>query len=402
MTSMPNGPLRVLHVMGGLDIGGVETWLVNLLRRADRARLSMDFLLHTDKECAYEREVRSFGAEILRCPRNPVPAYLRNLWSAMRAKYDVVHSHVHAYSGWILSIAALARVPVRIAHSHLDTREQDLRPASLITSTKPLPPPPAPVRSLRRAYVRAMKRLIQRHATAGFAASHEAGKALFGELWGIDPRWSLLRCGIDTSGFEPPARPALREELGIRGDAFVVGHVGRFEEQKNHAFLVPLARELARLEPAAHFLLVGDGPLRGAMEKRIEEAGLRDRFTLTGQRRDVAALMMSAMDAFVLPSLYEGLPLVVVEAQAAGLPCLVSDTVSPESSVVEGLVLQESLQSPAESWAARISRFPRKRTAEERRRALSAVRASAFDSGSNLALLHQTYARLRSQVTPWR
>jgi glycosyltransferase involved in cell wall biosynthesis len=402
MTSMPPGPLRVLHVMGGLDIGGVETWLFNLVRRADRSRLAMDFLLHNEHEGAYEAEVRSFGSEILRCPRNPLPAYLRNLWSAMRSSYDVVHSHVHAYSGWILSVAALARVPVRIAHSHLDTREQDLRPSSLITSTKPGPPPPAPIRSLRRAYVRAMKGLIRRHATAGFAASHEAGRALFGDLWGVDPRWSLLRCGIDTSVFEQPARPGLREELGIGAGAFVIGHVGRFEEQKNHAFLVPLAREIARVEPAAHFLLVGDGPLRSTLEKRIEEAGLRDRFTLTGQRRDVAALMVGAMDAFVLPSLYEGLPLVLVEAQAAGLPCLVSDTVSPESSVVEGLVAHESLQDPPETWAACLSRFPRRRTAQERWRALKAVQASPFDSGSNLALLHETYARLRSRVTPWK
>lgn len=386
MTAMPGAPLRVLHVMGGLDVGGVETWLLNLLRRADRSRLAMDFLLHTEKTCTYDAEVLSCGARILRCPRDHIHSYVRSLWRAIHAPapYDVVHSHVHAYSGWVLSVAALAGVPVRIAHSHLDTRGPDRRPSAL-----------------RRAYLFAMSRLIRRHATAGFAASLEAGKALFGDLWGVDRRWSVLRCGIDTSPFEAPARPALRAELGIRSDAFVIGHVGRFDEQKNHAFLVPVAAELAALEPAAHLLLVGDGPLRSAIEREVRLAGLGDRFTLAGRRSDVAALMVGVMDAFVLPSLYEGLPLVAIEAQAAGLPCLVSDTVSPESSVVEGLFSQESLRAPPKTWAMRLLRLPRGRSAAERQRALCAVKASPFDIGSNLDLLHETYLRLRQRVPSW-
>jgi glycosyltransferase involved in cell wall biosynthesis len=300
------------------------------------------------------------------------------------APYDVVHSHVHAYSGFVLSVAALAGAPVRIVHSHLDSREQERRPSPL-----------------RRAYLHAMHRLIRRHATAGFAASLEAGKALFGESWGVDPRWSVLRCGIDTSPFEAPARPALRAELGIRSDAFVIGHVGRFAEQKNHPFLLAIAEEMAALEPAAHLLLVGDGPLRKAIERRVGQAGLGDRVTFAGGRRDVAALMVGVMDAFVLPSLFEGLPLVAVEAQAAGLPCLVSDTVSPESSVVDGLFSQESLRAPPKIWATHLLRLRRTRTVAERQRALGAVKASPFEIGANLKLLHDTYLRLRGGVKSW-
>jgi glycosyltransferase involved in cell wall biosynthesis len=381
---MPRPPLRVLHALGGLNRGGVETWLLNLLRRADRSMLAMDFVVHREENCAYDAEALSLGARVLRCPRDRIPRYLRSLWRAIHppAPYDVVHSHLHAYSGWVLSLAALAGVPVRIVHSHLDSREQERRPSTW-----------------RRAYLGAMDRLIRRNATAGFAASLEAGKALYGNSWGVDPRWSILRCAIDTTPFEAPARPALRAELGIRSDAFVIGHVGRFAEQKNHAFLVAIAEEIAALEPAAHLLLVGDGPLRKDIERRVVQTRLGDRVTFAGQRSDVAALMVGVMDAFVLPSLFEGLPLVAVEAQAAGLPCLVSDTVSPESSVVDGLFSQESLQAPPRTWATRLLRFPRKRSEAERRRALSAVKASPFEIGANLKLLHDTYLRLRWPVT---
>ena len=295
MTWTDDAPLRVLHVLGGLNRGGVETWLAHLIRRADRSRLAMDFLVHADEPCAYDAEVLSAGARIFHCPRRPVANHLSRLWHAIRPRepYDVVHSHVHAYSGWVLSVAALAGVPVRIVHSHLDTHVED-----------------GAATPLRRTYLRAMRRLIARHATAGFAASGEAGKALFGQAWGADPRWSILRCAIDTQAFEAHPRPALRAELGIGNDAVVIGHVGRFVEMKNHAFLVRIAQELAPLEPAAHFLLVGDGPLRGAIEKTVREAGLASRFTFAGLRGDVPALMTGVMDAFVLPSLFEGLPLV--------------------------------------------------------------------------------------------
>jgi glycosyltransferase involved in cell wall biosynthesis len=386
MTSVPHAPLRVLHVLGALLRAGVETWLVNLIRRADRSRLAMDFLVHTDRTCAYDEEVLASGARIFRCPRRPVADHLRKVWQAIRTPepYDVVHSHVHAYSGWVLSLAASAGVPVRIAHSHLDSRSED-RTAS----------------GIRRAYLVAMRRLIARHATAGFAVSEEAGKALYGETWGRDPRWSILRCGIDTTVFDAPPRPGLRAKLGIRDDAIVIGHVGRFDSQKNHAFLVAIAQELAAFEPRAHLLLVGDGPLRGSIEQSVREAGLANRVTFAGIRSDVASLMTGAMDAFVLPSVFEGLPLVVVEAQAAGLPCLVSDAVSPESGVVDGLFWQESLRAPPKIWAMHLLHLMRKRTAEERRRALRAVNESPFEAGANLEALHRTYLRLHPGVTAW-
>jgi len=371
--------LRVLHVIGGLNRGGIEAWLMYLLRRADRSQLEMDFLVHTKETCSYDAEALSLQARILRCPLSPPWSNVWNLWNRMRGpvRYDVVHSHSGNYSGWVLSIAALAGIPVRIAHGHLDTRTEDRR-ANLS----------------RRAYLRTMDQLLRRNATAGFACSTQAGKALYGSSWGRDPRWSLFPYGVDLRPFQAPTRPSLRDELGIPRDAFVIGHAARFVEFKNHAFIVAIAREIAARDPAPHFLLVGDGALRNNIERLVAEAGLKPRFTFTGERNDVAALMTSAMDVLVFPSLYEGLPVTLVEAQAAGLPCLVSENVSPESRVVGNLYHQESLRASPSIWADRLLQLPRKRTDEDRERALLAVKSTVFEINSNLQALHERYLRL--------
>jgi glycosyltransferase involved in cell wall biosynthesis len=190
----------------------------------------------------------------------------------------------------------------------------------------------------------------------------------------------------------------MRDDLGIPRGAFVIGHAARFVPFKNHAFIVAIAKEIAALDPAPHFLIVGDGALRGDIERLVAEAGLKNRFTFTGERSDVAALMTSAMDAFVFPSFYEGLPVTLVEAQAAGLPCLVSKNVSAETRIVDGLFLHESLEAPPSVWARRLLELPRKRTDEDRKRALRTVAASAFEVMSNLETLHERYLHLLDET----
>jgi len=200
-----------------------------------------------------------------------------------------------------------------------------------------------------------MKRWIDRHATVGLAASAKAAVSLFGPQWHRDPRWRVLYCGIDLAPFEHQVDSmTIRAELGIPQNAFVVGHVGRFDEQKNHAFLLDIFGELASREPDAFLLLVGDGPLRSAIEDRVAREGLADRVLLAGTRGDVPQLMMGAMDLFLLPSLFEGLPLVLMETQAAGLPCVVSDVITEEATLVDPLMTRLSLSQPPSAWAERI------------------------------------------------
>jgi glycosyltransferase involved in cell wall biosynthesis len=329
--------IRVLHVVGGMNRGGAETWLMHVLRNIDRREFRMDFLVHTTQPGAYDEEIRALGSEVIPClhPRRPWD-YARNFRRILRehGPYDVVHSHVQHYSGYVLRLARRSGVPVRVAHCHLDT-------AALQATSAPA----------RHAYLALMRRWIGHHATHGLACSTQAGASLFGASWGTDPRWRVVYCGIDLGPFRArPDRAAVRAELGISSDAFVVGHVGRFVEQKNHAFLLEVAAEVARREPGARLLLVGDGPLRRDVEARARRLNLDGRALFAGVRADVPRLLLGAMDVFLFPSVYEGLPLGLLEAQAAGLPCVCSDAVAPEA-VAGPLVRRLSLSRPPEAWA---------------------------------------------------
>src|SRR5690606_15972476 len=210
------------------------------------------------------------------------------------------------YSGWALRTAAQARVPVRIAHSHNDT--------SAVQARASLP---------RRAYLTLMKYSIDRYATHRLSASRLAASALFKSGWETDLRHRLLYYGVDLTPFGAAVDGrSLRADLNIPPNAFVIGHVGRFAEQKNHRFLIEIAAEVCHHDRNARFLLVGDGPLRPRIEQQVAQAGLGERVIFAGLRADVPALMTGVMDCFLLPSLFEGLGIVLIEAQAAGLPCI--------------------------------------------------------------------------------
>lgn len=334
--------MRILHVLRKLDRGGVETWLAQVLRHIDRQKYQMDFLVHTTDPGAYDEEVRALGARIIPCLRPSNPAlYAKNFFRILReyGPYDVVHSHVHHYSGYVLTLAAMAGVPVRIAHSHSDTRWL------------------LPSRSFGRdAYLKAMNVMIRAFASRGLAVSAEAGCDLFSSQWRDRPdKWQLQHLGIDLSKFkiEVDAKQ-VRGSLGIPLDAFVIGHVGRFCEAKNHRFLVEIGRELVKMEPQSVFLLVGDGPLRIAIEEKVRDYGLTKYFIFAGLRSDVSTLMKGAMNVFLFPSVYEGLPVTVLEAQAAGLTCLISNVISFEVDAVSRLITRESLDETPQQWAASL------------------------------------------------
>ncbi len=323
---------RVLHVVGGMSRGGIETWLMHLLRSMDRERVQMDFLVHTNEPCAYDAEVRMLGSQIVPCPWPHRPLRYANELRKILDKngpYDVVHSHVHHFTGWILRVAQQAGVPMRIAHSHNDTRGQD-RQAGWT----------------RHLYLRAMEFWLRRHATVRVAASQEAGVCLFGSS-----PWRVLYCGIDLAPFRTPVDPhEIRGELGLPSNAFVVGHVGRFMEQKNHGFLIRIAAELAKREPNLHVLLVGDGPLRESAQKQVADAGLSNCVHFLGLRPDVPRVM-GALDVFLLPSLFEGLPLVGMEVQAAGIPLVLTDTITREVEIIPELVRRCALEQSPAAWA---------------------------------------------------
>ena len=331
-------PVRVLHVVGAMNHGGVESWLMALLRHANRADVAMDFLVHTRETAAYDAEVRALGAGIFSCGPVHRPGYVQDFNHVLRncGPYDVLHSHVHWFSGLTTALARAHGIPLRIAHSHSDTTV-----------------PEASRGLIRAGYRMSMRRAISWAATDLLAASRVAAAALFGRLWASHARAKILYCGVDFDRFSrsnPLAdRTSVRQELGLQPHDIVLGHVGSFGPPKNHPFLSSIAQAAARKNARVCAVCVGAGRLQQAVKARFQACGVRAIFP--GLRTDIPRVLR-AMDAFVFPSLYEGLPLAVVEAQAAGLPCLVSTAVTREVECVPGLIRWLPLSAGADAWAS--------------------------------------------------
>lgn len=375
-------PIRILHVLGGMNRGGIETWLMHVLRQIDRDRFRMDFLVHTTEPCAYDDEIRALGSRIIPCLHyaNPLQ-YAANFKRILQeyGPYDIVHSHAHHFSGYVLRLAKQAGVPIRIAHSHLDSIPLEGNPSWQ-----------------RRLYLALSKSWINRYATLGLGCSELAAADLFGPTWCTNPDRQVLYYGIDLSPFRGPVDSAtLRAELGIPADAFVVGHVGRFDVQKNHEFLVEIAAAIVQRHPNTYFLLVGEGVLRPAIQQQVAQRGLIDQFIFAGTRPDVPQVMRGAMDVFLFPSLSEGLGLVLLEAQAAGLPCIFSSEIPEEADVVPALVHRLSVSQPAADWSEQVLAQQGRLTLPQSQ-ALAALAASPFNIEIALKRLETVY---QTQVT---
>ncbi len=380
--------IRMLHCLGSLRHGGIETWLLQVMRHTDRDRFRMDFLVHTSQAGAYDQEARAMGSRIIACP----PTGLRRPWSYLgyprqllailreQGPYDIVHGHLQEFSGYLLRAAAQAGVKVRIAHSH--------------NSNPPLPWQPGRV---RRAYNKLLTGWIDRYATLGLACSRAAARSLYGEHWESHRRWQILHYGIDPALFSAQSDSAReRRRWGIPADAPVIGHVGRFVPQKNHAFLLEVIAACLRLRPDVYFLLVGDGPLRPAIQKALDQRGLSKRVILTGARSDVPRLMLAAMDAFVFPSLWEGLGIVLLEAQAAGLRVLVSENVPDEFAVLPQQIERLPLSDGPDHWARRmLLRLDQQKPSREE--ALAALRRSGFTIDRSARALQEIYTNCFSE-----
>jgi glycosyltransferase involved in cell wall biosynthesis len=369
-------PIRIVQVVARMHRGGVETWLMQVVRHLDRARFQMDFVVTQPGPADYDEEIRALGSSIWPCPLRPdLTRFARELRTVLSVKgpYGVVHSHLHHFSGFVLGLARHAGVPVRLAHSHLDSASED-----------------ASAGIARRAYLGLMKAALRRYATGGLSVSAAAATALFGEEWRADERWRIARCGLDFKAFRDCADVGtLRAELGLAPDAIVLGHVGRFDPQKNHAYLLRIAETAFAREPRARLVLVGSGPLRAGIEEEAGRLGIRDRVVFAGVRADVARLLR-AFDVFVLPSLREGLPLVGLEAQAAGLPIVLSEEVTREVVVLPELFTWRSIAASPAEWADAALRAARQRV--PLRVAVEALDRSEFSLARALPALLDVYA----------
>ncbi len=316
-----------------MDRGGVETWLMQVMRHMDRTRFEFHFCCLSGRRGVYAEEIEELGGKVLPCPLSKNLLQFNRRFDALldSEQYQIVHSHVHGFSGYILWRASKKAVRQRIAHSFTDPSQVDL--------------------SLwRQGYEQAMHYMIRRYATLGLGNSERSMISLFGEDWRNDPRWQLMYCGTDLARFQHATDSAeVRSWLQIPHNAPVIGHVGRLSPVKNHHFILEIARALAQQRKDTWFLLVGDGPLRTELECRAKELGL-SQVVFTGPVEEAEPYYL-AMDLFLFPSLWEGLPQSVIEAQAAGLRCLCSDAVTPEVGVVPDAVQFLPLSVGVEKWA---------------------------------------------------
>lgn len=309
---------KVLHVLGRMDAGGVETWLVNLLKNTDRSLIEHDFLLLRSGKGFYDEEIIKNGGSLNYCTKNSNPLlFSLKLYKYLRqSKPDIVHSHVYTFSGLVLLIAFLANIKVRISHSHNDMLAKESKSSFI-----------------KKIYLKLMKKLIDIFATDKIAVSEFAAQSLYGESW-KSKNIKIMPCTIDLSKFDKKyENKNLRAELGIPESALVLGHVGSFTEQKNHNFLIDVFFEIHKQNSNAYLVLVGDGVLRAQIEEKVTTLGLSSKVLFLGLRKDVPILMMSVFNVFLFPSLWEGLGLVAVEAQSAGLPCLISKNVPQEANI---------------------------------------------------------------------
>ena len=332
---------RVLHVLKGLPLGGIETWLMHVLRQRRLGSVEHEILLMVEKPGAYEPEAKALGVTIHKVPHEGSWfGWLKRLRGFFRAnRFDVVHSHLgYAVSGPVLAMAAAGGVRVRIAHQH-EARSlgRDFR------SIKPM------------LIKRAGMLLARIYATRRLGISEATIEELAGKSWRDDPNCSVLLYGFDYSGFEGAEERAagLRRTLGVSPGQRIIGHVGRFDPVKNHDFLLRGFARLASQCSDVVLVLVGTGRLQPNAQALAAELGIADQVFFVGATKDVPAFM-ALFDLFVFPSFSEGLGIVCLEAQAAGTRSLVSDTVPPEVAVVGGAVTFEPIDSGVEAWAERM------------------------------------------------
>lgn len=323
--------IRVLQVVTNMDRGGLESMLMNYYRHIDREKIQFDFLVHRQERAAFDDEIEALGGRIYRLSR--LVPWSKSYLSALNRFFDehtgykVVHVHQDCLSSVILKAAKQHDVPVRIAHSHSANQDKNLK---------------YPIKLW-------YKRSIPEYATNLFACGKDAGDWMFGGA-----SYQIINNAIDVAAYTygSTKRQEMRRQLGLENE-FTIGHVGRFSQPKNHPFLLDIFAAMLKKEPNAALLLVGGGEGMPKIQAKAQELGIAECVRFLGVRSDVADLMQ-AMDVFVFPSLYEGLPVTMVEAQASGLPCIISDKVPPACILTDGLVNIMPLSVSPEAWAEKI------------------------------------------------
>ena len=364
--------IRILQMIGSLNVGGSQTMLLNIYRNIDRSKIQFDFVLDHPKETYFAEEAKALGAKIYTMPgfNGANAAEIKRDWNNFfytHPEYRVLHSHVRSYASLYLPVAKKHGVKT-IIHSH--STSNGTGAAAMAKNALQYP--------------------LKKQADVLMACSTEAGLWLYGEKAVKSDKYVFMPNAVDLDRFrfKEENRSMLRKKLGLE-DRFVVGHVGRFMGDKNHVFLIEAFAKLKASRPEASLLLVGDGDLQRTVAMKAVELGVAEDVILTGNRNDIPELL-SAMDVFAFPSIREGLPVTLIEAQAAGLPCLVSENVTTDVAI-SPLVKRLPIDN-AELWAQEMLKVAGRQDVS------ADIIKAGFDVKDSARKLEELYRKLHKEA----
>ena len=369
-----NEPIRILMLFTILNRGGAETMVMNYYRNIDRTKVQFDFVVHRPERGAYEDEIEALGGRIYRMmPLHPLTfgKYKEQIKEFFdhHNEYKIIHGHCSESGYFIYKEAAKRGIPVIIAHAHNSHAMFDGK-------------------WFFRTY---FKHAMRKYVTDIFTCGEDAAKWLAGKK--LSRKATLQKNAIDTLHFSysKQKRDKIREEFGIEESTLLVGHIGRFEKQKNHKFAIEAFEALLHKQPNARLLLVGSGGcLENETKELVEQKGLKEKICFLGTRKDVECLM-STMDVFLFPSFMEGMSVAMLEAQCAGLRCIVSDRIPREVQMTD-LVSFLPLEKGAEYWAEEIIKASQ--TAHDRTNYPAKIAQAGYDIKINAEWLQNLYIEL--------
>ena len=369
-----HSPIRVLLLFTVMDRGGAETMVMNYYRHIDRQKIQFDFMVHREQRGAFDDEIESMGGRIYRMP----PIYPQNFARYKRmlkgffdehTEYQIIHSHMSELGYFAFVEARKHGIPVRICHAH---NAPNFRHENLIQYIKLIP---------RYYFIRRIRHLT----TDFFVCSHIAGLWLYGQK--RQDKFVFMRNAIETEKFlyNVGEANAIRQELGLSNQR-IICHVGRFNKQKNHSFLIDIFKEILDNDPDSILLLVGDGELRKEIEDKVNSLNLQGNVRFLGVREDVPQLL-KASDLLLFPSYYEGLSVVLVEAQATGITCVVTNSLANETIICKDQMRLVSLKKSAKEWADIVLDSNTKRQGD----AVDMMKKEGWDVGVNAKWLQDFY-----------
>ena len=374
---------KVLQVVSVPHRGGAETMIMNVLRQTDHDKIQYDFISHTPNKSDYDEEINSYGGKVIHIPSLGTIGIIRYIKKIMEINskygpYDIIHSHTNLQSAAVMLAAKLCNIKIRITHSH----NTNWGMSSSVFS---------------KLLIKLAQISIKIFSTEYFACGKEAAIAMYGEKDYKKNKVKIIQNGIDIDEFiqatkHKNIRNKLRKEMNINEKSIVIGHIGRYHHQKNHEFIIELGKKLKKDKLDFRILLVGTGDKFQDINKQISKEGLQSEVLQLGSRSDTPELY-SVFDLFILPSRYEGLPLVMIEAQSSGKQCLVSDKISTESDMGLGLVEFLPIDRGAEPWLNAIKEKSFEGTTRSFYEIEQKISNRGFSSKTNAKILHEIYMK---------